>query len=110
MNLPIAPITPAFSAHMILETLADGQVVAWVAELPDCRVVAESRESAIAALEPLVNERMMKVEVRPFSITVPTEHPIAKFIGMFKDDPDFAEIVAEMRAERELDDNNPAYT
>jgi hypothetical protein len=29
---------------------------------------------------------------------------------MFKDDPDFAEIVAEMRAERELDDNNPAYT
>jgi len=32
------------------------------------------------------------------------EPAIAKFIGIFKDDPDFAEIVKEMRAEREQPD------
>jgi hypothetical protein len=30
--------------------------------------------------------------------------------GIDKDDPDFIAIMAEMLAERELDDDNPAYT
>lgn len=32
-----------------------------------------------------------------------------KFAGIFKDNSDFIEIVAQMRTERELDDDNPAY-
>lgn len=38
------------------------------------------------------------------------EPPILKFAGVFEHDPDFAEVVAQMRAERKLDDENPAYT
>jgi predicted component of type VI protein secretion system len=97
-----------------VESLADGQVAAWVVELPDCRVVAESKAAAIAQLEPLIDVRMATIEVKPLSVqpqvSEPEPHPITEFFGIFKGDPDFAEIVAQMRAERELDDENPAYT
>jgi hypothetical protein len=98
MNLARAnsQITAPMTWHLNGGSLANGQVAAWVAELPDCRVVAGSRDAAIAQLEPLVDERM--------------KHPAVKFIGVFENDPDFADILADMRAERELTDDNPAYT
>jgi hypothetical protein len=114
MNLPIVAAAAPMTWHLLVETLHNGQVAAWVAELPDCRVVAASREAAIAQLEPLVQERMAAIEVLPSpfqsQVSDPKPHPITEFFGIFKDDPDFAEIVAQMRAERELDDDNPAYT
>jgi predicted RNase H-like HicB family nuclease len=102
----------ALSWHILLEAQADGQVVAWVAEWPECRVVAESREVAIVRLETMLEERMQNMKVVSLAVKPHqmAENPIAKFAGIFKDDPDFAEIVAEMRAERELDEANPAYT
>jgi hypothetical protein len=116
MNLPIASVKASapMAWHLMVESLADGQVAAWVAELPDCRVVAESRDAAIAQLEPLVDERMAAIDAVEFqpqlnSLTG-TEHPALKFIGVFENDPDFADILADMRAERELTDDNPAYT
>jgi hypothetical protein len=38
MNLPIATVAAAapMAWHLMVESLADGQVAAWVAELPDC--------------------------------------------------------------------------
>lgn len=32
-----------------------------------------------------------------------SENPLMKFAGIFPDDPDFMEIIKEMRAEREQD-------
>jgi alanine dehydrogenase len=34
------------------------------------------------------------------SILVKTEHPMLKFAGIFKDDPDFAAVVANIAADR----------
>jgi hypothetical protein len=34
------------------------------------------------------------------SIPVETEHPMLKFAGIFKDDPDFAAVVANIAADR----------
>jgi hypothetical protein len=116
MNLPIATVKAAtpMAWHLMVESLADGQVAAWVAELPDCRVVAASRDAAIAQLEPLVDERMAGIDAMEFqpqlnSFTA-AEHPALKFIGIFENDPDFADILADMRVERELTTDNPAYT
>jgi hypothetical protein len=113
MNLPLQPTLP-IPWHLLLETLADGKITAWVAELPDCRIVADSREAAIAALEPLIEKRTAAIEAVSFqpklSTTEPAEHPSFQFIGIFEDNADFMNILADMRAERELTNDNPAYT
>ena len=97
--------------QMVVETISEYQVAAWMVAFPDCRVVAESRELAIEALKECFEKRMNTIEVMDFpgTISEPVDHPAMQFAGIFKDDPDFAEIVAQMRAERELDDDNPAY-
>jgi hypothetical protein len=105
----IAPIT----WHLMVESLADGQVAAWVAELPDCRVVAGSRDAAIAQLEPLVDERMAAIDAVEFHLPIqamPQPHPLDDVPSIDKDDPAFIEFMAKLRADRELDDDNPAYT
>jgi hypothetical protein len=116
VNLPIGALETMkpMDWHLMLESLADGQVAAWVAELPDCRVIAASKEAAVAALEPLVDQRMATIESVVFQsqlkISGLSEHPAMKFIGVFENDADFADILADMRTERELTDDNPAYT
>ncbi len=115
MNLAIATVATAapMTWHLMVESLADGQVAAWVAELPDCRVVAESKESAIAQLEPLIEARMATIDAVEFHL--PTQamnqpHPLDDVPAIDKDDPAFIEFMARLRADRELDDDNPAYT
>ena len=107
------PTSLATSAlQILLESLPSGQFAAWALALPDCRVVADSRDGAIEALEARLQERRGTIEVieLPGLVATPEEHPVMQFAGIFKDDPDFAEIVAAMRAERELEADNPAYT
>ncbi|MFM2432730.1 MAG: hypothetical protein RLZZ511_3944 [Cyanobacteriota bacterium] len=95
MNLSVAKAESmnTLSWRMLLEQQANGQIVAWVAELPDCRVVAESREAAIGQLEALIEKRMAGIDAVEFQPRLnsftPAEHPALKFIGIFKDDPDF---------------------
>jgi hypothetical protein len=95
MNLAISQTEPTdtLSWHILLEQQADGQVTAWVAEWPDCRVVAASREMAIAALKAMLDEKGKTIEIEPLLIqpvkAAAPEHPIMKFVGVFKDDPDF---------------------
>jgi hypothetical protein len=110
MNLPLQP-TPHTPWHLLLETLADGKITAWVAELPDCRIIADTREAAIAALEPLIEQRTAAIEAISFqpNLSAP-EHPSFQFIGTFEGNTAFMDILADMRAERELTSDNPAYT
>lgn len=111
ITTPLSRITHEF-LQVLVEALPDGQFAAWAVALPDCRVVAPSREEAIGSLDARLEERMARLEMieRPATLSNSIEHPAMKFAGMFKDDPEFAEIVAEMRAERELEAENPAYT
>jgi hypothetical protein len=95
MNITI--VTPPTSLatstlQVLLEALPDGQFAAWALALPDCRVVADSRDGAIVALETRLEERRGAIEVIEFpgAIDHPEEHPVMKFAGVFKDDPDFA--------------------
>jgi hypothetical protein len=117
MNLAVSKAQPlnALSWHILLESQTDGQIAAWIAEWPDCRVVAASKEAAIEALEPLLNQRMANLEVMEFSFPTTVNessepHPLDNFPFIDKNDPEFIEFMAELRASRELDDDNPAYT
>jgi broad specificity phosphatase PhoE len=98
--------------HIVLETLADGQVAAWIAEWPDCRVTAVGREEAIGSVKQSLADKLEAVEVVSFPIpftrqTVELaseksqEHPVMKFVGALKDDPDFNAWADEFWAEKQ---------
>jgi hypothetical protein len=124
MNVPIvtAPGNPVMW-HLVLESLVDGQIAAWVAEWPDCRVVADERKTAIAALNQLWQVRVAtdqqrvvevitcELPIAEAGIITPQKRAILNLPTMDKSDPEFIEFMAALRAERELDDDdNPAYT
>lgn len=103
---PKVTVPPAqLDWHIVLETLADGQVAAWIAEWPDCRVTAAGREAAIDAVKQLLDGKLKVAEVLSFPIEVapaaPPPHPVMKFVGALKDDPDFCAWADEFWAEKQ---------
>jgi predicted RNase H-like HicB family nuclease len=107
MNLPISrPIVADFNFHILLKSVGPEQFVASVAELHDCQVTASTKEAAIEQLQKMVQVQLAETEVLSFPIVeavTERENPWTEFIGMYEGDPDFAEIMAEMRAERGLE-------
>jgi hypothetical protein len=111
MNLP----NPATAKHeitvtLMLEPQASGTIVASAVEFPDCRVEAATREAAIALVSDRLQAQLDQVEFVPLNLSLrdqsQVENPWTKLFGLYKDDPDFAEIAAAMRAEREVDDDS----
>jgi hypothetical protein len=90
MNLSLLPQTAPLMWHVLIETLEAGQVAGWIAELPECRVVAESQEAAIASLQALLNQRMATIKVLPLQLsTENAESSWVKLAGALKDDASF---------------------
>jgi hypothetical protein len=115
MNIAIAtpPISLATSAlQILLEALPDGQFAAWALALPDCRVVADSRDGAIAALEARLKERRGAIEVIEFpgAFNVSSEHPLLKLAGVLKDDADFVAWHDRFWAEKQQIDEDEELT
>jgi hypothetical protein len=112
LNLASSPPNSPTTLRMtlLLQTLESGEITASVLEFPDCRVQAATREGAIAALNILLSDRLQNTDIVALELPIPVssspENPWKKLFGLFKDDPDFAEIVAEIRAEREVDDDS----
>jgi hypothetical protein len=109
MNLPISiDKTEHLNLHFLLEEDSCGQIVGTIAELPGCQVSARTQEDAIGALQQMAHDRMAKITVVPFTTAISSEkekrNPWLKHMGMYEDDADFAEIAAELRKERGLDD------
>jgi hypothetical protein len=110
MNLPVSiKNTEQLNFHFLLEEDSCGQIVGTIAELPGCQVAATTQEEAIESLQQMTRDRMAKITVVPFSVDANVEeveekeNPWLEFMGMYKDDPIFAEIAAELRAERGLE-------
>ncbi|MDZ8261002.1 hypothetical protein [Nostoc sp. ChiQUE01b] len=90
--------------NILLETTADGFTTATVLEVPDCQIKDKTKLGAVEKVQQLLQKRLAKAEI--FKIPAPIqaleeENPLMKFAGIFQDDPDFMEIIKEMRAERE---------
>ncbi len=109
MNLPVSiNSTELVNFHFLLEERLDGQILGTIAELPGSQVTAATQEDAIAELQQMARDRTAKMTVVPFSLPIyleaaQEENPWEEFIGMYEGDPIFAEIAAELRAERGLE-------
>lgn len=120
MNQHSTPTTASrLRVTLQLEAQASGKIAASVVEFPDCRVEAATREAAIAGIQAAFLERIARIETISWDVPLPSDqlqeklnvfdlrsgNPWIKFAGMFQDDPDFAEIAAAIRAERNIEDD-----
>jgi hypothetical protein len=108
MNQP-APHTASHEVKLtlMLEPQTSGNFVASVLEFPSCREEANTRDGAIAQLEVALAKKMALVEVRPWSIALPTvdsdtpEPAWAKSAGIFQDNPMFDQVMDQIQADRD---------
>jgi predicted RNase H-like HicB family nuclease len=90
--------------NILLESTTDGFTVATVLEVPDCQTTDETKEGAVEKVQQLLQKRLAKAEIIKIPVPIQplkSESPLMRFAGIFQDDPDFMEIIKEMRAERE---------
>ncbi len=106
MILNTASVKPSsLKMTLVLETLASGNVAASILEFPQHRVESNNREEAIALIRADATALLDRIELLPLDHDLEySQNPWIKYAGMFKGDPDFAEIAAAIRAERESDD------
>ena len=111
---PMVLHTPAsqnLTLNLMVERTDSGRSVASVLELPSYHVEASTEEQAIAELRQMVISRFAKVKIIPLELPLAQLaqiNPWTEFIGMFEDDAEFAELAAELQAERDLDMDNVA--
>ena len=100
-----------FTYDVLIENQENGRVLATVIGLPDCQAIGATKEEALTSLYERLTERLAKAEIVSIKIEPPkAEHPWMKFAGMFKDDPQFDDMLADIEAyRRELDAEMEAY-
>ncbi len=90
--------------NILLENADNGSTLATVLEVPDLQTIDKTKQGAIKKVRHLLQKRLAKAEIIQISVPIestPEENPLMKFAGIFENDPDFQEIIAEIRAERE---------
>lgn len=99
---------PELTIPLILEVQASGAIAASTPAFPDCRVEAATRSEAIAHLTQQLQQRLAHSELMSLTLAVPikVESPWNELFGLYQNDPDFAEIAASLRAERDIDDDS----
>jgi predicted RNase H-like HicB family nuclease len=107
------------SVTLGIETRESGMISASVMEFPDCHVEAATREEAISKVQAALLERLAHIETIPWNVPLSADpsslnlngsshqaiSPWVKFAGIFENDSDFAKIAADIRAEREIEDD-----
>jgi len=96
---------------VLIENQVGGVVSATVLGWQDCQAAGSTKAEALEQLRKLVTARLQNTEIASLEIDLPKpEHPWMKFAGMFKDDPDFEEVLADIAAYRhELDLEQEEY-
>ncbi len=112
MNLQVSsPSATDITLHILLEPQANGHFWATVPALPNCSIKRETREEALEAIQQLLAERLANIEVIPVHLAAQADEPSTRenswlpFLGMFKDDPLFAEIADEIQAKRQVNED-----
>jgi predicted RNase H-like HicB family nuclease len=113
LELPQPNLLANLKVTLLLESLRSGKFVASIREFPDCRVQAETRETAIAQIKTIFLERLKNIETISWDIPLQTSEPTwIKFAGVFENDDDFRSIIESIQAERNSDDDSevdPSY-
>jgi hypothetical protein len=90
--------------NILLESRDDGFTVATVLEVPNLQTTDKTKQGAIQKVRQLLQERLAKAEIIQISLPKKAsnnESSLMKFAGVFENDPDFLQIMSEIRAERE---------
>ncbi|MEH2003390.1 MAG: hypothetical protein V7L00_32565 [Nostoc sp.] len=109
MNIAVkttsATTAPKLTYDVLIENQADGTVKATLLGLPDCQGLGNTETEAIEQLSQSLQTRLETAKIVTLEIEAPkVENPWMKFAGMFKDDPQFDEMLAYIEADRrELD-------
>jgi predicted RNase H-like HicB family nuclease len=89
--------------QVFIQQAADHSYRATPLMFPDCTAIGKTRDEALANLRSALSVRLSQGEIVTLEIGEP-EHPWMKGAGIFKDDPTFEDLLAEIEAyRREVD-------
>ncbi|MEO1431676.1 MAG: hypothetical protein AAFV71_21975 [Cyanobacteria bacterium J06633_8] len=95
--------SPKLNYDVLIEQV-DGNFIATALLLPGCQATGATKEEALKNLSQLLTQRLANAEIVSLEIEPPKkEHPWMKFAGMFKDDPQFDEMMEYIEQERRED-------
>ncbi|MEG3845179.1 type II toxin-antitoxin system HicB family antitoxin [Microcoleus sp. herbarium14] len=93
------PNSPALT--VLIEQKIEGKYEGMVLGWEGCKAEGNSREEVITNISRILGDRLEKAELISLAIQPPKpEHPWMKFAGMFKDDPQFEQMVAFIEEDR----------
>lgn len=96
-------ISPKLNYDILIEQ-TDSNFIATALLLPDCQATGSTKEEALQNISQLLTQRLANAEIVSLEIESPKkEHPWMKFAGMFKDDPQFDEMMEYIEQERRED-------
>ena len=98
---------PASSCLVRITSGQDGQVTAELLGAPDIQATAPSQEVAVEQLRRLLEQQVNLGAL--VAVEIPQQHPLAKWAGYAKDDPDFDLYLEEIRKFREEEDRREGY-
>ncbi|HZW30654.1 MAG TPA: hypothetical protein VFF52_08115 [Isosphaeraceae bacterium] len=103
----VSSSAPASSCLVRISSGQDGQVTAELLGAPDIHATAPSQEEAVERLQRLLQQQVNLGSL--VAVEIPQQHPLAKWAGYLKDDPDFDDYVEEIRKFREEMDRREGY-
>ena len=87
---------------ILIETPKTGGYRATAIGLPNCHAKGSTRDLALQNIRQLSIARLDRGEIVTLKINSPQpEHPWTKFAGMFQNDPQFEEVLADIQAYRQ---------
>jgi|GEM_PF-6299927 hypothetical protein len=95
--------------NAIIKQSSDGKIIATVPGLPELQVEASDKITALALLQQHLEAHLAEAEIVPLPIKLPSrkrKNPWLEMSGIFKDDPQFEQMLAAIESYRqELDEN-----
>ncbi len=89
------------SYNVLIEKEQDGTFSAVMLGLSDCKSSGKTENEAVEKLQKLLQERLTNSKIVTLEIeSFQAENPWMKVAGMYKDNPLFDEVLADIEAER----------
>ncbi|MEB3215993.1 MAG: hypothetical protein VKN72_07025 [Nostocales cyanobacterium 94392] len=95
--------------NAIVKQNSDGKIIATVPGLPELQVEASDKITALALLQQRIEAHLAEAEIVPLPIKLPSgerKNPWLEMAGIFKDDPQFEQMLAAIESYREELDKN----
>jgi predicted RNase H-like HicB family nuclease len=115
LNLPTSEVTQQnhtkHNYNILIEQKGEEHFTATVLGCQQLQTEGKTKEEALEKLRQLLTTKVENAEIVSLEIDFPqAEHPWMKFAGMFKDDPDFDDFLADIEAYRkEIDAEMEEY-